>query len=87
MKFISIQSRKFSGTGGETAERRGGNGNKKSRFIVQDRNCSGFALSEVSENGKYNPSRKPAMDIAGVFGRTEEAVFAFEENCEDEEEE
>lgn len=86
MKFISIQSRKFSGTAAKVLTA-AAETETKSRFIVQDRNCSGFALSEVSENGKYNPSRKPAMDIAGVFGRTEEAVFAFEENCEDEEEE
>lgn len=29
------------------------------------------------ENGKYNPSLKLAMDIAKVFGRTVEEVFAF----------
>ena len=31
------------------------------------------------ENGKYNPSLKLAMDIAKVFGRTVEEVFAFRE--------
>lgn len=30
------------------------------------------------ENGKYNPSLKLAMDIAKVFGKTVEDVFAFE---------
>lgn len=34
------------------------------------------------ENGKYNPSLKLAMDIAKVFGKTVEEVFAFEEDCE-----
>ena len=38
------------------------------------------------ENGKYNPSLKLAMDIARVFGKTVEEVFAFEEDCDDEEE-
>ena len=32
------------------------------------------------ENGKYNPSLKLAMDIAKVFGKTEEEIFQFEEN-------
>lgn len=32
------------------------------------------------ENGRYNPSLKLAMDIAKVFGKTVEEVFAFEEN-------
>lgn len=31
------------------------------------------------ENGHYNPSLKLAMDIAKVFGRTVEEVFAFRE--------
>lgn len=39
------------------------------------------------ENGKYNPSLKLAMDIAKVFGKTVEEVFAFEEDSEDEEDE
>jgi len=39
------------------------------------------------ENGKYNPSLKLAMDIAKVFGKTVEEVFAFEEGSEDEEDE
>lgn len=39
------------------------------------------------ENGKYNPSLKLAMDIAGVFGKTVEEVFAFEEDDGDDEEE
>ena len=29
------------------------------------------------ENGKYNPSLKLAMDIAGVFGCTVEDIFTF----------
>ena len=29
------------------------------------------------ENGRYNPSLKLAMDIAGVFGVTVEDVFRF----------
>lgn len=29
------------------------------------------------ENGKYNPSLKLAMDIAGVFGTTVENLFEF----------
>lgn len=37
------------------------------------------------ENGKYNPSLKLAMDIAKVFGKTVEEVFAFEEAGEDDE--
>ena len=37
------------------------------------------------ENGKYNPSLKLAMDIAKVFGKTVEEVFAFEEDGEDDE--
>lgn len=32
------------------------------------------------ENGRYNPSLKLAMDIAKVFGKTVEEVFAFEED-------
>ena len=32
------------------------------------------------ENGRYNPSRKLAMDIAKVFGKTVEEVFMFEED-------
>ena len=39
------------------------------------------------ENGKYNPSLKLAMDIARVFGKTVEEVFAFEEDDGDDEEE
>lgn len=39
------------------------------------------------ENGKYNPSLKLAMDIARVFGKTVEEVFAFEEDDGDNEEE
>ncbi len=31
------------------------------------------------ENGKYNPSLKLAIDIAGVFGVTVEAVFYYKE--------
>ena len=31
------------------------------------------------ETGQYNPSLKLAMDIAKVFGRTVEEVFAFRE--------
>lgn len=31
------------------------------------------------ENGRYNPSLKLAMDIAGVFGRSVEMLFRFEE--------
>ncbi|WP_295620648.1 helix-turn-helix transcriptional regulator [uncultured Intestinimonas sp.] len=31
------------------------------------------------EKGQYNPSLKLAMDIAKVFGRTVEEVFAFRE--------
>ena len=38
------------------------------------------------ENGKYNPPLKLAMDIARVFGKTVEEVFAFEKDCDDEEE-
>lgn len=30
------------------------------------------------ENGRYNPSLKLAMDIAGVFGRSVEMMFRFE---------
>ena len=37
------------------------------------------------ENGKYNPSLKLAMDIAGVFGRRVEEVFMFEDDGDDEE--
>ena len=29
------------------------------------------------ENGRYNPSLKLAMDIAGVFGTTVEELFQF----------
>ena len=36
------------------------------------------------ENGKYNPSLKLAMDIAKVFGKTVEEVFAFESDDIDE---
>lgn len=36
------------------------------------------------ENGKYNPSLKLAMDIAKVFGKTVEEVFAFVEDEGDE---
>lgn len=36
------------------------------------------------ENGKYNPSLKLAMDIAKVFGKTVEDVFAFESDDIDE---
>ena len=32
------------------------------------------------EKGQYNPSLKLAMDIAKVFGRTVEEVFAFQED-------
>lgn len=32
------------------------------------------------DNGKYNPSLKLAIDIAKVFGKTVEEVFAFEED-------
>jgi len=39
------------------------------------------------ENGKYNPSLKLAMDIARVFGKTVEEVFAFEEDDGDNDEE
>ena len=39
------------------------------------------------ENGKYNPSLKLAMDIARVFGKKVEEVFAFEEDDGDDEEE
>lgn len=35
------------------------------------------------ENGKYNPSLKLAMDIAKVFGKTVEEVFAFEDDDSD----
>jgi len=31
------------------------------------------------ENGKYNPSLKLAMDIAGVFNMTVEELFEFQE--------
>ena len=31
------------------------------------------------ENGRYNPSLKLAMDIAGVFGTTGEELFQFTE--------
>lgn len=31
------------------------------------------------ENGRYNPSLKLAMDIAGVFHMTVEEIFTFEE--------
>ena len=31
------------------------------------------------ENGRYNPSLKLAMDIAGVFGTTVEELFQFTE--------
>ena len=31
------------------------------------------------EKGLYNPSLKPAMDIAHVLGRTVEEVFTFRE--------
>lgn len=34
------------------------------------------------ENGKYNPSLKLAMDIAGVFHTTVEDVFKFEDDEE-----
>jgi len=33
------------------------------------------------ENGKYNPSLKLAMDIAGVFHATVEELFEFQENA------
>ena len=36
------------------------------------------------ENGKYNPSLKLAMDIAGVFGKTVEEVFTFEDDDSEE---
>ena len=39
------------------------------------------------EKGKYNPSLKLAMDIARVFGKKVEEVFAFEEDDGDDEEE
>ena len=32
------------------------------------------------ENGKYNPSLKLAMDIAGVFEVTVEELFVFKED-------
>ena len=35
------------------------------------------------ENGKYNPSLKLAMDIAKVFGKTVEEVFAFLDDPEE----
>lgn len=35
------------------------------------------------ENGRYNPSLKLAMDIAGVFGRSVEMLFRFEAEPED----
>ena len=35
------------------------------------------------ENGKYNPSLKLAMDIAKVFDKTVEEIFAFEKEAED----
>ncbi len=31
------------------------------------------------ENGRYNPSLKPAMDIAKVFHTTVEDIFTFQE--------
>ena len=34
------------------------------------------------ENGKYNPSLKLAMDIAGVFHATVEELFEFQERAE-----
>ena len=33
------------------------------------------------ENGKYNPSLKLAMDIAGVFGTTVEELFEFADDA------
>lgn len=33
------------------------------------------------ENGKYNPSLKLAMDIAGVFDVTVEELFEFVDSC------
>lgn len=32
------------------------------------------------ESGRYNPSLKLAMDIAGVFGRSVEMLFRFEDD-------
>ena len=32
------------------------------------------------ENGHYNPSLKLAMDIAKVFGKSVEEIFAFEDD-------
>ena len=53
-------------------------------YLVEMLGVSRQTISSI-ENGRCTPSLELAMDIAKVFGKTVEEVFAFEEAGEDDE--